>query len=114
MAGTFGSRGAAPRWERPLSLSSGPWVPSFDGDVASPGILPHSLRSTAAGDLPWRGRPSAAAARGRRRATPVWIAASATAAAPADTTRLSNIDGVKYSAESPHLATIHASASPPA
>ena len=47
---------------------------------------------------------------GRRRATPVRLAASATAAATAGTTRPSNIEGVMYSSESSPLDTMAASA----
>src|SRR5438093_13404108 len=51
-----------------------------------------------------------AAARDLRRATPVLMAASETAAATAGTTRLSNIDGVMYSSPSSSLVTIAARA----
>src|SRR5689334_24055517 len=50
------------------------------------------------------------APRDLRRATPVLMAASETAAATAGTTRLSNIDGVMYSSPSSSLVTIFASA----
>src|SRR5262249_26462909 len=48
------------------------------------------------------------APRGRRRATPVLMAASATAVATAGTSRASNIDGVMYSSDNSLLATIPA------
>src|SRR5205809_823014 len=53
---------------------------------------------------------AAAGPRRRRRATPVRLAASATAAATAGTTRPSNIEGVLYSSESSPLDTMAASA----
>src|SRR5205814_6204491 len=70
------------------------------------------LRTKLIARLPMAYRAAAAVApRGRRRATPVRMAASPTAAATAGTTRLSNIDGVMYSSLSSAFETIAASAS---
>src|SRR5438132_8000333 len=75
---------------------------------------PNSTKHAASRSVAFTGyRDAGAAAAGprrRRRATPVRLAASATAAATAGTTRPSNIEGVMYSSESSPLDTMAASA----